>query len=125
MAAVVEDPLAPTTDKAGSGISSGQQNGASTVPQPYFFQASHEYASASAAEMVVKTLSVDPELRPQLVTRKLSVEGSTLQIHFSATDAKTMQAAVGTFYDLLKLATETLEAFGPEADSMAIADGQT
>ena len=29
------DPLAPTTDKAGYGISSGQQNGAPTVPQPY------------------------------------------------------------------------------------------
>ena len=36
-----------------------------------------------------------------------------------------MQAAVGTFYDLLKLATETLEAFGPEAESMSAADRQT
>lgn len=32
---------------------------------------------------------------------------------FSAVDARTLRAAVGTFYDLLALATRTLEAFGP------------
>ena len=35
---------------------------------------------------------------------------------FSAADAKTLRAAVGTFYDLLGLATRTLEAFAPQED---------
>ncbi|EIE21300.1 hypothetical protein COCSUDRAFT_83524 [Coccomyxa subellipsoidea C-169] len=53
------------------------------------------------------------QLRPKLVTRELTVDGSTLHIFFSAADARTLRAAVGTFYDLLALATRTLEAFGP------------
>ncbi len=32
---------------------------------------------------------------------------------FSAVDARTLRAAVGSFCDLLGLATRTLEAFGP------------
>ena len=36
--------------------------------------------------------------------------------YFSAADAKTLRAAVGTFYDLLGLATRTLEAFAPQED---------
>jgi hypothetical protein len=35
---------------------------------------------------------------------------------YSATDARTLRAAVGALYDLLGLAARTLEAFGP-ADS--------
>ena len=37
--------------------------------------------------------------------------------YFSAADAKTLRAAVGTFYDLLGLATRTLEVFAPREDN--------
>ncbi|CAK0786080.1 hypothetical protein CVIRNUC_009293 [Coccomyxa viridis] len=114
MAAVVEDPLAPTVEP--KDLSGPISNASAVVPQPYVFQSEHEYQSAGAADMVMKTLSVDPELRPQQVTRKLSVQGRSLQIFFSAADAKTLRAAVGTFYDLLGLATRMLEAFAPQED---------
>lgn len=35
---------------------------------------------------------------------------------FSAVDARTLRAAVGTFCDMLRLATETLEVFGKSKD---------
>ena len=41
--------------------------------------------------------------------------GILVRRYFSAADAKTLRAAVGTFYDLLGLATRTLEAFSPQA----------
>ncbi|BDA51117.1 probable EKC/KEOPS complex subunit LAGE3 [Coccomyxa sp. Obi] len=85
--------------------------------QPYEFHASHVYGSEADAQVVRDALAVDPELRPKLVTRELTVDGNTLHIFFSAVDTRTLRAAVGTFYDLLGLATRTLEAFGPAQPS--------
>ena len=51
--------------------------------------------------------------------RKLSVDGATLVLNFAAIDMRTLRAAVGTFCDLLGLATRTLEAFGPAAAAAA------
>ncbi|CAL8466225.1 g5761 [Coccomyxa elongata] len=86
---------------------------ADAQPQPYEFHASHVYASEADAQVVRDALAIDPELRPKQVTRELTVDKTTLNIFFSAVDARTLRAAVGTFYDLLALATRTLEAFGP------------
>ncbi len=55
------------------------------------------------------------QLRPEAVTRVLSVDGSTMIMQFAAVDVRTLRAAVGTFCDLLALATRTLEAFGHTA----------
>lgn len=65
------------------------------------------------------------QLRPEAVTRELSVEGSALVLRFAAVDVRTLRAAVGTFCDLLGLASRTLEAFGPAAmvAAAAAADG--
>lgn len=49
------------------------------------------------------------------------MEGSTLVMNFAAVDMRTLRAAVGTFCDLLGLATRTLEAFGPAATVAAAA----
>jgi len=59
------------------------------------------------------------QLRPEAVTRELSVEGPTLVLNFAAVDMRTLRAAVGTFCDLLALATRTLEAFGPGSPALA------
>ena len=61
------------------------------------------------------------QLRPESVTRELTLEGSTLVLNFAAVDMRTLRAAVGTFCDLLGLATRTLEAFGPPATVAAAA----
>lgn len=65
--------------------------------------------------MVCNALAVDPELRPEAVTRVLAVDGSALVLNFAAVDMRTLRAAVCTFCDLLGLASRTLEAFGPGA----------
>ena len=53
------------------------------------------------------------QLRPEAVTRQLGTDGPHLVLDFAAVDMRTLRAAVGTFCDLLGLATRTLEAFGP------------
>ena len=62
-----------------------------------------------------------PQLRPEAVSRELLVDGSSLVLNFAAVDMRTLRAAVGTFCDLLGLATRTLEAFGPAATVAAAA----
>lgn len=66
------------------------------------------------------------QLRPEAVSRELRVDGSALVMDFAAVDMRTLRAAVGTFCDLLGLATRTLEAFGPAATvaAAAAAEGQ-
>ena len=64
------------------------------------------------------------QLRPEAVTRQLRVDGSALVLDFAAVDMRTLRAAVGTFCDLLGLATRTLEAFGPAATVAAAAPAQ-
>eukprot|EP00887_Chlorella_sp_A99_P001238 scaffold14.g1238.t1 len=83
--------------------------------KPYTFTGRVAYATQCEAEMVRNALAVDPELRPEAVTRELGVEGSTLVMRFAAVDVRTLRAAVGTFCDLLALATRTLERFGHTA----------
>jgi len=79
--------------------------------KPFSFDGRMEFDSAEDAAMVRNSLAVDPELRPQQVSRKLTVEGSTLVMHFEAVEVRLLRAAVGTFFDLLVLATQTLETF--------------
>ena len=64
------------------------------------------------------------QLRPEAVSRELSLDGSTLVLNFAAVDMRTLRAAVGTFCDLLNLATRTLEAFGPAAAAATAAPRQ-
>ncbi|PSC75529.1 hypothetical protein C2E20_1303 [Micractinium conductrix] len=90
--------------------------------KPYSFTGRVKYGSEKEATMVCRALEVDPELRPEAVTRQLVVDGRVLVLNFAAVDMRTLRAAVGTFCDLLGLASRTLEAFGPGA-AAAAADG--
>lgn len=81
--------------------------------KPFTFHAAVTYGSPDVARMVRDALAVDPELRPDVATRELTVVGDDLVLYFSAVDARTLRASVGTFCDLLALATRTAEAFPP------------
>lgn len=59
------------------------------------------------------SLCVDKEPRPKEITKMLRVEGTTLVVNFSATQARLMRVAVGSFMDFLLLVTQTMDAFGP------------
>jgi tRNA threonylcarbamoyladenosine modification (KEOPS) complex Pcc1 subunit len=69
--------------------------------------------------LLAPSLAHSAQLRPEAVTRQLSVEGSALVLNFAAVDMRTLRAAVGTFCDLLGLASRTLEAFGAGAPGLA------
>jgi EKC/KEOPS complex subunit PCC1/LAGE3 len=84
--------------------------------KPFTFTARVPYTTTEHANIIKNALSVDPELRPEFVNREITVEGTTVILIFEAVDARTLRAAVGTFCDLLRLATETLEAFPPLQD---------
>lgn len=49
------------------------------------------------------------------MTKHLSASGTSLHATFSATDLRTLRAAVAAFCDLLALATRTIETF-PRVD---------
>ena len=52
----------------------------------------------------------------QLFILKLRINVFSCCRKFSAVDARTLRAAVGTFCDMLRLATKTLEVFGKSKD---------
>lgn len=100
---------------------------------PCRFHCTVDYKTADDALAVCKCLSADPELRPDQVgiistsltsdvhqpssqvTKHLAASGTVLHINFAAADLRTLRAAVGTFLDLLALATRTIETF-PRVD---------
>uniref|UniRef100_A0A061QQD6 Polarized growth chromatin-associated controller 1 n=2 Tax=Tetraselmis sp. GSL018 TaxID=582737 RepID=A0A061QQD6_9CHLO len=90
----------------------------------YNFTGSVEYDSEGTASMICEVLSVDPELHPDQVRRSLSTDGAVLKMQFSATEPKMLRAAVGTFFDLLALATRTYEAFGPVSSEPVLEGGE-
>ncbi|XP_003385785.1 PREDICTED: EKC/KEOPS complex subunit LAGE3-like [Amphimedon queenslandica] len=70
------------------------------------------FPSSKEAQIACNSLSVDPEPRRD-VSKSLSVESNVLSIHFSASEARLLRVAVGSFMEHLILVVETLREFGP------------
>ncbi|PIA34724.1 hypothetical protein AQUCO_03700178v1 [Aquilegia coerulea] len=71
-----------------------------------------DYGSDENAHIVCTALSVDKELHPDKVKRKMSVSQGKLSVHFEAVEARFLRASYSTFLDILTLATKTIEEFG-------------
>jgi tRNA threonylcarbamoyladenosine modification (KEOPS) complex Pcc1 subunit len=71
------------------------------------------FPTAEEASIAAAATSVDPELRPESVSRQVVADGTALVLNFAAVDVRTLRAAVGTFLDLVALSARTLEAFPP------------
>jgi len=69
------------------------------------------FPSERQAEIVYKTLRVDPEPKRSLLTKKLTLDGAVLHAHFSCVEPATMRVSVGAFFDLLTLAVKTIQRF--------------
>jgi len=80
-------------------------------PQSYTSDLVVSFATPNHAQLVLDTLSVDPELRPHDVQRTMALDGCSLSITFKAKDIRMLRAATGTFMDLLGVATLTMETF--------------
>lgn len=54
---------------------------------------------------------MEPELRPQLVSRVLEVDGSQFRAFFSSPDLRGLRVSVSSFLELVQVSAETIEAF--------------
>ncbi|XP_022109054.1 EKC/KEOPS complex subunit LAGE3-like [Acanthaster planci] len=70
------------------------------------------FPSAKEAEIAYNTLKVDKEPRKE-VTKELQLHENTLKARFTATEARLLRVAVGSFMDYLNLTIQTMEHFGP------------
>lgn len=73
-----------------------------------------EFLDGHHAEIVKSAVSVEPELRPQVVARVLEVEGATLRACFRACDPRSLRVSASSFLELVQVAVETIEALSIE-----------
>mmetsp|Transcript_10509 Transcript_10509/g.15995 ORF Transcript_10509/g.15995 Transcript_10509/m.15995 type:complete len:85 (-) Transcript_10509:162-416(-) len=69
------------------------------------------YKSEAHARMVQQCLSVDDELQPERVSKELIISDSLLVIKFYAADVKILRVALSSFFDMVTVATKTLQEF--------------
>jgi len=60
---------------------------------------------------VLSVLQVDEEIRPDRITRQLSLQGPTLCMHFAAADLKFLRVAVSSFLEAMMLVVRTINQF--------------
>lgn len=63
------------------------------------------------AEIVCNSLRVDPEPRRSGLEKELSVKDNSLVASFRSRDARSLRVGVNSFFDLLRLAIQTVEEF--------------
>lgn len=78
----------------------------------YTYQARIDMPSAKYAEIVATAISVDPELRPEEVSRTISVDGNAFVIDIAATDLKSLRTVVGSLYDFIRVSLAAIAQFG-------------
>lgn len=76
------------------------------------YEARIEMPSESYAEIVAKAINVDPELRPDEVSRIIHVDGNAFIIDIAATDLKSLRTSVSSVYDFIRVSLAALAEFG-------------
>lgn len=84
-----------------------------TKPKPCKYEARIEMPTAEQAIIVSKAVSVDPELRPEEVSRIIRAEGNSIVIDVAATDVKSLRTAVSSLYDFIRVSIRAVEQFSP------------
>lgn len=72
------------------------------------------FPSARAAEVVYNSLRVDGEPARGRCHRQLQLTGQQLEVQLQSSSVRGVRTAATSFFDLLVLATRTVEQFGPE-----------
>ncbi|XP_065894713.1 EKC/KEOPS complex subunit LAGE3-like [Dysidea avara] len=70
------------------------------------------FPSTAEATIAYNSLRVDPEPRRSVVSKLLSVNQRQLTANFTATEARLLRVAVGSFLDHLILVVDTMNRFG-------------
>ncbi|CAG5117315.1 unnamed protein product, partial [Candidula unifasciata] len=71
------------------------------------------FPSDREAEIAHGSLSVDKEPKRGGVRRTLSVKGSVMHVHFEAEESRTLRVSINSFFEHLRLVSQTMESFGP------------
>ena len=69
------------------------------------------FGSEKQAEIVYKTLRVDPEPKRSQLVKELTLDGAVLRARFSCAEPTTMRVSVGAFFELLSLTAKTIQRF--------------
>jgi len=67
-----------------------------------------EFRTSREAEIVVRAVCVDPELRPDLIRREIAYEGPRLVAKFQAKDIRSLRASISSFYNFVGVCQRTL-----------------
>ncbi|KAM7302796.1 putative L antigen [Ixodes scapularis] len=80
------------------------------------------FPSEREAEIAYNSLRVDPEPKRSMCSKKMTLDACVLQVapplprrDFCAKEARQLRVALNSFFDLLLLATSTMDRFGPAA----------
>ncbi|XP_059145779.1 EKC/KEOPS complex subunit LAGE3-like [Physella acuta] len=71
------------------------------------------FPSQKEAEIAFGSLSVDKEPSRGGVVRTMCVDNNSLQIHFSAPEARMLRVSINSFFEHLMLVVKTIDQFGP------------
>lgn len=81
--------------------------------KPFTYRARIEMPTAHLANIVATSVNVDPELRPDQVSRHLQVDSNAFIIQLSATDPKSLRTAVSSIYDFIRVSVTAVAQFAP------------
>lgn len=67
------------------------------------------FETSRLANIALKSLDPDPELKPDQLNKVLSVQGNDLCATFSAVTDRTLRVGVNSFFDNLNLVVECMD----------------
>jgi tRNA threonylcarbamoyladenosine modification (KEOPS) complex Pcc1 subunit len=89
------------------------------MEKPHVYTARIDLPSPQFATIVATALSVDSELRPALVDRTVTVDGSTIAIRVAATELRVLRSSALSILDYAIVSLAALEAFGTTGQPFA------
>ncbi|BFY98254.1 hypothetical protein BsWGS_01294 [Bradybaena similaris] len=71
------------------------------------------FPSDREAEIACGSLSVDKEPKRGGVRKTMSVKGNVMHVHFEAEESRTLRVSINSFFEHLRLVSQTMDSFGP------------
>ena len=69
------------------------------------------FACAEHAKIAYNTLTVDSEPRKNLIRKKLSLHDNSLQVSWTAKEARILRVSINSFFEHLNSILETIQLF--------------
>ncbi|KAI9306798.1 CTAG/Pcc1 family [Cunninghamella echinulata] len=69
------------------------------------------FPSSKLAEIAMKVISVDKELKTDQVQRKIECDDNILKVHFDSVSARMLRVSSNSFLEMLLMVTKTMDQF--------------